>query len=133
MRSTRWRSAYQAALPTNTRCEASCRSQQPPYEQFTEARSGQGTFTFLTGEGGFLQAFLYGWAGFRWREDRIHLDPALPDQWAEHGLTLREVSYRGRVFSVSIRDTETRSRSTRDPPSPLRAPSRPRHSRRARP
>jgi hypothetical protein len=61
---------------------------QPPYDQFTEARNGQGTFTFLTGEGGFLQTFLYGWSGFRWRGDRIHLDPTLPDQWAAHELTL---------------------------------------------
>jgi trehalose/maltose hydrolase-like predicted phosphorylase len=75
---------------------------QPPYDQFTEARSGQGTFTFLTGEGGFLQTFLYGWAGFRWRDDRIHLDPALPDQWAAHGLTLRRLAYRGRRFTVAI-------------------------------
>jgi trehalose/maltose hydrolase-like predicted phosphorylase len=75
---------------------------QPPYDQFTEARNGQGTFTFLTGEGGFLQTFLYGWAGFRWRGDRIHLDPALPDQWAASGLTLRRLSYRGREFSVAI-------------------------------
>ena len=75
---------------------------QPPYEQFTEARNGQGTFTFLTGEGGFLQAFLYGWSGFRWRGDRIHLDPALPDQWTAHGLTLQRLSYQGRTFTVSI-------------------------------
>ena len=75
---------------------------QPPYDQFTEARNGQGTFTFLTGEGGFLQAFLYGWAGFRWRGDRIHLDPALPDQWASHGLTLQRLSYQGRTFTVAI-------------------------------
>ena len=75
---------------------------QPPYDQFTEARGGQGTFTFLTGEGGFLQGFLYGWAGFRWREDRIYLDPALPDQWAKQGLTLRRLSYRGRLFTVAI-------------------------------
>ena len=32
---------------------------QPRYDQFTEARNGQGSFTFLTGEGGFLQT-LYG-------------------------------------------------------------------------
>jgi cellobiose phosphorylase len=75
---------------------------RPPYEQFTEARNGQGTFTFLTGEGGFLQTFLYGWSGFRWRGDRIHLDPALPDQWAAHGLTLQRLSYQGRTFTVSI-------------------------------
>jgi trehalose/maltose hydrolase-like predicted phosphorylase len=75
---------------------------QPPYDQFTEARNGQGTFTFLTGEGGFLQAFLYGRGGFRWRGDRIHLDPTLPDQWATQGLTLRRLSYQGRTFTVSI-------------------------------
>ena len=51
-----------------------------PYEQFTEARSGQGVFTFLTGEGGFLQEFLYGYTGLRWREDRLRLDPMLPPQ-----------------------------------------------------
>ena len=53
-----------------------------PYEQFTEARSGQGVFTFLTGEGGFLQEFLYGYTGLRWREDRLRLDPMLPPQLA---------------------------------------------------
>ena len=68
---------------------------QPPFDQFTEVRGGQGTFTFLTGEGGFLQTFLYGWSGFRWRPDRIHLDPALPDQWAASGLTLRGLAYQG--------------------------------------
>jgi trehalose/maltose hydrolase-like predicted phosphorylase len=80
---------------------------QPPYDQFTEVRNGQGTFTFLTGEGGFLQTFLYGWSGFRWRGDRIHLDPALPSQWAAHGLTLRRLSYQGRQFTVAIGATTT--------------------------
>lgn len=75
---------------------------QPPYEQFTEARNGQGTVTFLTGEGRFLQTLLYGWGGFRWRADRIHLDPALPDHWAANGLTLQHLSYRGRTFTVAI-------------------------------
>ena len=80
---------------------------QPPFDQFTEARSGQGTFTFLTGEGGFLQTFLYGWSGFRWRPDRIHLDPALPDQWAASGLTLRGLAYQGRRFDVAIGAQQT--------------------------
>jgi hypothetical protein len=55
-----------------------------PYEQFTEARSGQGVFTFLTGEGGFLQEFLYGYTGLRWRAVRrrprpvgVHADAAV--------------------------------------------------------
>jgi trehalose/maltose hydrolase-like predicted phosphorylase len=38
-------------------------------------------FTFLTGEGGFLQEFLYGYTGLRWREDRLRLDPMLPPSW----------------------------------------------------
>jgi trehalose/maltose hydrolase-like predicted phosphorylase len=80
---------------------------QPPYQQFTEVRGGQGTFTFLTGEGGFLQTFLYGWSGFRWRGDRILLDPTLPDQWAAQGLTLRQISYQGRRFTVSIQARNT--------------------------
>ena len=80
---------------------------QPPFDQFTEVRGGQGTFTFLTGEGGFLQTFLYGWSGFRWRPDRIHLDPALPDQWAASGLTLRGLAYQGRRFDVAIGAQQT--------------------------
>jgi trehalose/maltose hydrolase-like predicted phosphorylase len=42
------------------------------------------------------------WSGFRWRGDRIHLDPTLPDQWAAYGLTLQRLSYQGRTFTVSI-------------------------------
>ena len=80
---------------------------QPPFDQFTEVRGGQGTFTFLTGEGGFLQTFLYGWSGFRWRPDRIHLDPALPDQWAASGLTLRGLAYQGRRLDVAIGAQQT--------------------------
>jgi trehalose/maltose hydrolase-like predicted phosphorylase len=72
-----------------------------PYEQFTEARSGQGVFTFLTGEGGFLQEFLYGYTGLRWREDRLRLDPMLPPQLAG-GLKLTGLHWQGRVFDVAV-------------------------------
>jgi trehalose/maltose hydrolase-like predicted phosphorylase len=72
-----------------------------PYEQFTEARSGQGVFTFLTGEGGFLQEFLYGYTGLRWREDRLRLDPTLPSQ-LPGGIRLTGLRWRGRVFDVAI-------------------------------
>jgi hypothetical protein len=72
-----------------------------PYEQFTEARSGQGVFTFLTGEGGFLQEFLYGYTGLRWRADRLRLDPMLPPQLAG-GLRLTGLRWHGRVFDVAL-------------------------------
>ncbi len=78
----------------------------PPYAQFTEARSGQGVFTFLTGEGGFLQEFLYGYPGLRWREDSLRLDPTLPPQLAG-GLQLRHVHWRGRVVDVDVRRSHT--------------------------
>ena len=75
---------------------------KPPFEQFTEARSGQGVFTFLTGEGGFLQEFLYGYTGLRWREGALHLDPFLPPQLAG-GLRLTGLRWQGRVFDVDVR------------------------------
>jgi trehalose/maltose hydrolase-like predicted phosphorylase len=70
-----------------------------PYEQFSEARTG-GAFTFTTGAGGFLQEFLYGYSGFRWRGDRVHLDPSLPPQLS--GVTLRAVHWRGRTLRIAI-------------------------------
>jgi trehalose/maltose hydrolase-like predicted phosphorylase len=77
-----------------------------PYEQFTEARSGQGVFTFLTGEGGFLQEFLYGYPGLRWREDRLLLDPMLPAQLSG-GLRLTGLRWHGRVFDVALGQANT--------------------------
>src|SRR3954453_19820807 len=77
-----------------------------PYEQFTEAGSGQGVFTFLTGEGGFLQEFLYGYSGLRWRENAIHLDPMLPPQLAG-GVHLTGLRGQGRVLDVTVDATRT--------------------------
>ena len=36
------------------------------FDQFSETKTG-GAFTFMTGIGGFLQEFLYGYSGLRWR------------------------------------------------------------------
>ena len=68
---------------------------RPPYDQFAESRSG-GAFTFTTGTGGFLQEFLYGYTGFRWRADRVRLDPSLPPQLT--GVTASALHWRGRVL-----------------------------------
>jgi hypothetical protein len=72
---------------------------RPPFEQMSETRTG-GAFNFLTGTGGFLQTFLYGFTGFRWRADRILLDPSLPPQL--HGVIDRALQWHGRTFTVSI-------------------------------
>lgn len=73
----------------------------PPYSQFTEVRSGKGVFTFLTGEGGFLQELVYGYPGTRWHQNRLSLDPTLPPQLAD-GVTLRGVHWHGRTLDVRL-------------------------------
>jgi trehalose/maltose hydrolase-like predicted phosphorylase len=70
-----------------------------PYNQFAEGRHG-GAFTFTTGQGGFLQVFLYGLSGLRWHEDRLRLDPILPPQL--DSLTLRRMRWQGREFDIAI-------------------------------
>jgi trehalose/maltose hydrolase-like predicted phosphorylase len=77
---------------------------RPPYDQFSEARTG-GAFTFTTGAGGFLQEFLYGYTGFRWRGDRIRLDPSLPPQLT--GVTASALHWRGRVLRVDVGPQQT--------------------------
>jgi len=76
-----------------------------PYAQFSEARTG-GAFTFTTGAGGFLQEFLYGYSGLRWRAGHLQLDPSLPPQLT--GVTLRAVHWRGRVLKIDMRRDVTR-------------------------
>ncbi|MER5917675.1 glycosyl hydrolase family 65 protein [Streptomyces sp. NPDC001982] len=89
---------------------------RPPFEQFAEARAG-GAFTFLTGHGGFLQEFLYGYSGLRWRTDRVVLAPILPGPL--EGITLKRLRWRGRVFDVDIRHDGTTVRLHTGEPLPV--------------
>ena len=86
---------------------------RPPYEQFAEARSG-GAFTFTTGAGGFLQEFLYGYTGFRWRAGTIRLDPSLPPQLS--GVRDSAIHWRGRTLSVAVGPRVTRVALRSGPP-----------------
>ncbi|MBV9847492.1 MAG: discoidin domain-containing protein [Kutzneria sp.] len=87
-----------------------------PFDQFAETRTG-GAFTFVTGAGGFLQEFLYGYSGLRWRADRVHLDPSLPPQLG--GITLTRLQWRGRAFTVDISPDSTTVRSLSGLPLPV--------------
>jgi trehalose/maltose hydrolase-like predicted phosphorylase len=88
-----------------------------PFAQFAEARgekagsldplAGSPAYDFLTGAGGFAQVFTYGLTGFRWRPDRVHLDPMLPPQLSG-GVTLKGLHWQGRTFDVDIGPTSTR-------------------------
>jgi F5/8 type C domain-containing protein/glycosyl hydrolase family 65 len=66
--------------------------------------AGAPAYDFLTGAGGFAQVFTYGFTGFRWRSDRVHLDPMLPPQLSS-GVTLKGLQWQGRTFDVAIGPT----------------------------
>ncbi|HEY2318863.1 MAG TPA: glycosyl hydrolase family 65 protein [Solirubrobacteraceae bacterium] len=69
------------------------------FHQFSETKTG-GAFTFMTGIGGFLQEFLYGYSGLRWEAGGIRIAPGLNRQIS--GVVLRNLSWRGRTFEVSV-------------------------------
>ena len=77
---------------------------RPPYRQFAETRIG-GALTFATGAGGFLQEFLYGYTGLRWRADALWLDPSLPPQLG--GVTLASLHWQGRTLKIDVRPQGT--------------------------
>ena len=70
-----------------------------PFDQWYETRDG-GAFTFTTGEGGYLQEFLYGFTGLRWGTDAITLDPFLPPQLP--GIDLTGLKWHGSTFDLSV-------------------------------
>jgi trehalose/maltose hydrolase-like predicted phosphorylase len=70
-----------------------------PFDQFHETRSG-GAFTFITGEGGYLQEFLYGFTGLRWGTNSVEIDPSLPPQLP--GVDLTGLKWQGRVFDLTV-------------------------------
>jgi trehalose/maltose hydrolase-like predicted phosphorylase len=87
------------------------RSYQPflrgPYDQFAETRNNDKiAFNFLTGVGGFLQEFEYGFSGLRFGTSSVSLDPSLPPQLP--GVTLTNLVWHGRRFTVAVgRSTTT--------------------------
>jgi trehalose/maltose hydrolase-like predicted phosphorylase len=76
-----------------------------PFDQFSETRTG-GAFTFMTGIGGFLQEFLYGYSGMRFDDRAVRLDPILAGGMG--GVVLHGVAWHGRRFTVAVGATSTR-------------------------
>jgi hypothetical protein len=88
-----------------------------PYFQFSEARTG-GPFTFNTGAGGFVQEFLYGYTGFRWRAAEVRLDPSLPPQL--DGVTVSALHWRGRGLRIAVGQRRTTVTPLSGAPAPVR-------------
>lgn len=53
---------------------------QGPFKVWSERRWGQGAVNFITGAGGFLQAVIYGYGGFRIRQDGLYFNSTLPSR-----------------------------------------------------
>ena len=89
------------------------------FNQFSETKYG-GAFTFMTGIGGFLQEFLYGYSGLRWEAGDVRVAPSLTSQLS--GIVLRNLSWRGRVFTVSLGQRTTTVTLQSGAPLPVQTP-----------
>jgi trehalose/maltose hydrolase-like predicted phosphorylase len=95
-----------------------------PYLQLSEFAPIKLTATaydFLTGVGGFMQEFLFGFSGYRPLPDAVRLDPNLPPQLA--GITLRNLAWQGRTFTMNIGPHETSVTLNSGAPLPVITPS----------
>jgi trehalose/maltose hydrolase-like predicted phosphorylase len=95
-----------------------------PYLQFSEfgpVALTATTYDFLTGVGGFMQEFLYGFSGFRPLPAAVRLDPSLPPQLA--GITLRNLAWQGRIFTMHIGPRDTTVALNSGAPLPVITPS----------
>ncbi|XP_077977259.1 protein-glucosylgalactosylhydroxylysine glucosidase-like [Glandiceps talaboti] len=60
---------------------------QEPFKIWTEISDGTGTINFCTGMGGFLQAVLFGYGGFRLYLDHLEFNPVLPPSTTRFNIT----------------------------------------------
>ncbi|MGZ4331138.1 MAG: glycosyl hydrolase family 65 protein [Solirubrobacteraceae bacterium] len=90
------------------------------FDQFSETKHG-GAFTFMTGIGGFLQEFQYGYSGLRWNAHSLQLDPSITSQLGR--VVLHGLSWRGRRFTLAIGPSKTTVTLNSGPALPVSTPS----------
>lgn len=76
-----------------------------PFKIWTECADGSGAVNFLTGMGGFLQAILFGYAGFRINKQGLDLDPVVTDEITH--LQITGVSYLGNKLNFTFTKSVT--------------------------
>ena len=69
---------------------------------WSERRGGKGAVNFITGAGGFLQAVVYGYGGFRIRNDGLYFNSTLPPRTTKLTLSLH---YLGCSLKFELRNT----------------------------
>ncbi|KAI1895646.1 hypothetical protein AGOR_G00108370 [Albula goreensis] len=75
---------------------------QGPFQVWSEGSDGSGAVNFLTGMGGFLQAVLFGYTGFRVQRDCLAFAPLLPNGITE--LRVRGMAYLENKIDWVIRE-----------------------------
>ncbi|XP_051477784.1 protein-glucosylgalactosylhydroxylysine glucosidase [Apus apus] len=91
-----------------------------PFKIWVENSDGSGAVNFLTGMGGFLQAVLFGYTGFRITRPSLRFDPALPED--VNKLEVTGVSYLSNKLKFTITKGEIRVQVTEAPQHPLASP-----------
>ena len=71
---------------------------RPPFLTTTESPWNE-CGSFLTGMGGYLQVFMFGFAGIQINEDQLIIQPCLPS--ALPSITLRGISYQGQAITIT--------------------------------
>lgn len=69
---------------------------------WSEIRLGYGAANFITGAGGFLQAVIYGYGGFRIGPEDLTFNPTLPPTTTK--MTIRGVSYLGNKIDFVVEE-----------------------------
>lgn len=77
---------------------------QGPFQVWSESSDGSGAVNFLTGMGGFLQAVIFGYTGFRVQRECFAFAPLLPNEISE--LCIRGVNYLGNQLDWLLRKEE---------------------------
>ena len=90
------------------------------FDQFSETRTG-GAFTFMTGIGGFLQEFLYGYSGMRWGANSVAAESE-PERPRSAGSCSHNLQWRGRTFTVTIGQQRTTVTLQSGAPLPIQTP-----------
>ncbi|NXF89623.1 PGGHG glucosidase, partial [Eubucco bourcierii] len=91
-----------------------------PFKIWVENSDGTGAVNFLTGMGGFLQAVLFGYTGFRITRCSLRFNPAFPEDINK--LEVTGVSYLGNKLKFTITKEEMRIEVTVPAQDPLASP-----------
>ncbi|XP_068683717.1 protein-glucosylgalactosylhydroxylysine glucosidase-like isoform X1 [Montipora foliosa] len=79
---------------------------QGPFKVWSERRWGHGAVNFITGAGGFLQAVIYGYGGFRIKEDGLYFNSTLPARATKLALRINylesSIDFEVKVSGVTI-------------------------------